>query len=73
MKQSGGYLDGVAPDGLMGLGPGESSVPSILAKSGLIRDSFSLCFNDDDSGQIIFGDRGSTIQQSTAFLPLDGS
>ena len=73
MKQSGGYLDGVAPDGLMGLGPGESSVPSILAKSGLIRDSFSLCFNDDDSGQIIFGDQGSTIQQSTAFLPLDGS
>nr|KYP75831.1 Aspartic proteinase-like protein 1 [Cajanus cajan] len=42
MKQSGGYLDGVAPDGLMGLGPGESSVPSLLAKAGLIHNSFSF-------------------------------
>ncbi|KAG4934808.1 hypothetical protein JHK85_049727 [Glycine max] len=72
MKQSGGYLDGVAPDGLLGLGPGESSVPSFLAKSGLIHDSFSLCFNEDDSGRIFFGDQGPTIQQSTSFLPLDG-
>ncbi|XP_045815841.1 aspartic proteinase-like protein 1 isoform X2 [Trifolium pratense] len=72
MKQSGGYLDGVAPDGLIGLGPGESSVPSFLAKSGLIRDSFSLCFNEDDSGRLFFGDQGPTVQQSTPFLPLDG-
>ncbi|XP_061337458.1 aspartic proteinase-like protein 1 isoform X2 [Gastrolobium bilobum] len=72
MKQSGGYLDGVAPDGVMGLGPGESSVPSALAKSGLIPDSFSLCFDEDDSGRIFFGDQGSSIQQSTPFLPLDG-
>ncbi|XP_019437606.1 PREDICTED: aspartic proteinase-like protein 1 isoform X1 [Lupinus angustifolius] len=72
MKQSGGYLDGVAPDGVMGMGPGDSSVPSLLAKSGLIRNSFSLCFNEDDSGRIFFGDQGSTIQQSTSFLPLDG-
>ncbi|MED6158254.1 hypothetical protein PIB30_031093 [Stylosanthes scabra] len=72
MKQSGGYLDGVAPDGVLGLGPGKNSVPSILAKSGLIRDSFSLCLSDD-SGRIFFGDQGSSIQQqSTAFLPLDG-
>lgn len=73
MKQSGGYLDGVAPDGLMGLGTGEISVPSLLAKSGLIHNSFSLCFNEDDSGRIFFGDQGSAIQQSTAFLPLDGT
>ncbi|XP_027335277.1 aspartic proteinase-like protein 1 isoform X2 [Abrus precatorius] len=72
MKQSGGYLDGVAPDGLIGLGPGESSVPSLLAKSGLIHDSFSLCFDEDDSGRIFFGDQGPTTQQSTSFLPLDG-
>lgn len=72
MKQSGGYLDGVAPDGLLGLGPGESSVPSFLANSGLIHNSFSLCFNEDDSGRMFFGDQGPTIQQSTPFLPLDG-
>ncbi|XP_020211768.1 aspartic proteinase-like protein 1 [Cajanus cajan] len=72
MKQSGGYLDGVAPDGLMGLGPGESSVPSLLAKAGLIHNSFSLCFNEDDSGRMFFGDQGPTVQQSTSFLPLDG-
>ncbi|XP_003602006.2 aspartic proteinase-like protein 1 isoform X1 [Medicago truncatula] len=72
MKQSGGYLDGTAPDGLIGLGPGESSVPSFLAKSGLIRDSFSLCFNEDDSGRLFFGDQGSTVQQSTPFLLVDG-
>lgn len=73
MKQSGGYLDGVAPDGLMGLGTGEVSVPSLLAKSGLIHNSFSMCFDDDDSGRIFFGDQGSAIQQSTRFLPLDGT
>ncbi|KAK7305978.1 hypothetical protein VNO77_43892 [Canavalia gladiata] len=72
MKQSGGYLDGVAPDGLLGLGPGESSVPSFLAKSGLVNDSFSLCFNEDDSGRIFFGDQGLATQQSTSFLPFDG-
>ncbi|KAG6657505.1 hypothetical protein I3843_04G088000 [Carya illinoinensis] len=72
MKQSGGYLDGVAPDGLMGLGFGEIAVPSILAKAGLVQNSFSICFNEDDSGRIFFGDLGPSIQQSTSFLPLDG-
>ncbi|KAK9010532.1 hypothetical protein V6N11_043416 [Hibiscus sabdariffa] len=72
MKQSGGYLDGVAPDGLMGLGPGEISVPSVLAKAGLIRNSFSMCFNEEDSGRIYFGDKGPPTQQSTHFLPSDG-
>ncbi|XVF15127.1 hypothetical protein REPUB_Repub09cG0122700 [Reevesia pubescens] len=72
MKQSGGYLDGVAPNGLMGLGPGEISVPSFLAKAGLIRDSFSMCFDEEDSGRIYFGDKGPTTQQSTQFLPSDG-
>lgn len=73
MKQSGGYLDGVAPDGLMGLGLGELAVPSVLAKAGLVRNSFSMCFNEDTSGRIFFGDLGPTAtQQSTSFLPLDG-
>ncbi|KAL2906051.1 Aspartic proteinase-like protein 1 [Bienertia sinuspersici] len=72
-KQSGVYLDeGVAPDGLMGLGLGNISVPSLLAKSGLIRNSFSLCFNENGSGRIYFGDQGLTTHQWTQFLPLDG-
>ncbi|XP_030974434.1 aspartic proteinase-like protein 1 [Quercus lobata] len=73
MKQSGGYLDGVAPDGLLGLGLGEISVPSVLAKAGLVRNSFSMCFNEDGSGRIFFGDLGLATQQSTPFLPLDGT
>ncbi|XVF61692.1 hypothetical protein PTKIN_Ptkin08bG0151000 [Pterospermum kingtungense] len=72
MKQSGGYLDGVAPDGLMGLGPGEISVPTLLAKAGLIRNSFSMCFDEEDSGRIYFGDEGLATQQSTPFVPSDG-
>lgn len=71
-KQSGGYLDGIAPDGLLGLGLGKISVPSLLAKSGLVRDSFSLCFNDDGSGRLFFGDQGLTTHQWTPLLPLDG-
>ncbi|PKI76365.1 hypothetical protein CRG98_003287 [Punica granatum] len=72
MKQSGGYLDGVAPDGLIGLGIGEISVPSILAKAGLVRNSFSMCFDEDDSGRIFFGDQGPVSQKNTPFLPLNG-
>ncbi|XP_015074092.1 aspartic proteinase-like protein 1 isoform X1 [Solanum pennellii] len=71
-KQTGGYLNGVAPDGLMGLGPGEISVPSRLAKAGLVRNSFSLCFKEDDSGRIFFGDQGPAGQQTTSFLPSEG-
>ncbi|XP_062145867.1 aspartic proteinase-like protein 1 isoform X2 [Alnus glutinosa] len=71
-KQSGGYLDGAAPDGVMGLGPGAISVPSLLAKAGLVQNSFSLCFDEDDSGRIFFGDVGLATQQSTPFLPIAG-
>ncbi|XP_030498834.2 aspartic proteinase-like protein 1 isoform X1 [Cannabis sativa] len=69
MKQSGSYLDGIAPDGLMGLGLGEISVPSFLAKAGIVRNSFSLCFDENDSGRIFFGDLGPINQHSTSFLP----
>lgn len=72
-EQSGGYLSGVAPDGLMGLGLGNVSVPSVLARAGLMKNSFSLCFNDDDSGRILFGDQGAASQKSTPFLPLKES
>ncbi|KAK2659651.1 hypothetical protein Ddye_006184 [Dipteronia dyeriana] len=69
-KQSGTYLDGAAPDGLMGLGPGDNSVPSLLAEAGLIKNSFSICFDDNASGRILFGDQGLASQQSTPFLPI---
>ncbi|XP_022773173.1 aspartic proteinase-like protein 1 [Durio zibethinus] len=71
-KQTGGYLDGAAPDGLMGLGPGNISVPSLLAKAGLIQNSFSICFDENGSGRIYFGDKGLASQQSTPFLPIGG-
>ncbi|KAI3978482.1 hypothetical protein MKX01_015657 [Papaver californicum] len=71
-KQSGVYLDGVAPDGVMGLGLGDISILSSLAKAGLAPNSFSMCFDDDDSGRIFFGDKGPASQKSTSFLPLDG-
>ena len=65
-------MDGIAPDGLLGLGFGEISVPSILAKAGLVRNSFSMCFREDDSGRILFGDQGVATQKSTPFVPLSG-
>ncbi|RDX81804.1 Aspartic proteinase-like protein 1, partial [Mucuna pruriens] len=71
-KQTGDYLQGAAPDGLLGLGPGSISVPSLLAKAGLIRNSFSICFDEDESGRIIFGDQGHVTQHSTSFLLIDG-
>ncbi|RWR93043.1 aspartic proteinase-like protein 1 isoform X1 [Cinnamomum micranthum f. kanehirae] len=71
-KQTGGYLDGIAPDGLLGLGFGDISVPSFLAKAGLVRNSFSMCFNEDDSGRIFIGDQGMSTQQSTPFLAWEG-
>ncbi|KAJ0534720.1 putative nepenthesin [Helianthus annuus] len=66
-KQSGGYLDGIAPDGLLGLGLSEVSVPSFLAKSGVTRNSFSLCFGESGSGNIYFGDQGPSTQRTTPF------
>lgn len=71
-EQSGGYLDGIAPDGLLGLGFGEVSVPSFLANSGVTRNSFSLCFGESGSGNIYFGDQGLSTQKTTPFLPVDG-
>lgn len=72
-KQGGSFFDGAAPDGVMGLGPGDISVPSLLAKAGLIQNCFSLCFDENDSGRILFGDIGHASQQSTPFLPIQGT
>jgi hypothetical protein len=71
-KQSGSYLEGIAPDGLLGLGMADISVPSFLARAGLVRNSFSMCFKKDDSGRIFFGDQGVPTQQSTPFVPMNG-
>lgn len=71
-RQTGGYLEAAAPDGLLGLGFGDISVPSVLARSGLIQNSFSMCFRDDDSGRIFFGDLRVSTQQSTPFVALGG-
>lgn len=56
----------------MGLGPGDISVPSLLAKSGLIPHSFSFCYDKSYSGRLYFGDQGPASQRSTSFLPLKG-
>lgn len=70
-KQSGDYLEGSAPDGLMGLGPGPISVLSLLAKSGLIAHSFSFCFDESYSGRIVFGDQGPENQRTTPFVHVE--
>lgn len=65
-------MDGIAPDGLLGLGLGDISVPSSLSRAGLVKNSFSICFKQDNSGHIYFGDEGVSLQKSTPFVPLDG-
>lgn len=67
--QTGSFIDGYgAPDGLIGLGFQNYSVPALLANSGLVKDSFSMCFGPDFSGRVVFGDIGSATQTSTPFL-----
>ncbi|KAG4988040.1 hypothetical protein GLYMA_11G080400v4 [Glycine max] len=65
--QTGAFLDGAAPNGLFGLGMGNESVPSILAKEGLTSNSFSMCFGSDGLGRITFGDNSSLVQGKTPF------
>ncbi|XP_073005150.1 aspartyl protease family protein 1-like [Typha latifolia] len=65
--QSGSFLDGAAPDGLLGLGMDKISVPSILSSKGLASNSFSMCFGSDGNGRINFGDKGSSDQEETPF------
>jgi hypothetical protein len=65
--QSGSFLDIAAPNGLFGLGMEKISVPSVLAREGLVADSFSMCFGHDGVGRISFGDKGSSDQEETPF------
>uniref|UniRef100_A0A7N0TUX6 Peptidase A1 domain-containing protein n=1 Tax=Kalanchoe fedtschenkoi TaxID=63787 RepID=A0A7N0TUX6_KALFE len=64
---TGSFLKGGAPNGLFGLGIEDESVPSILAKQGLISNSFSMCFGPHGIGRISFGDLGSSDQGETPF------
>lgn len=66
--QTGSFLKSGAPNGLMGLGMDNSSVPNMLAKKGLISDSFSMCFSSDGSGRLHFGDKGSSDQSETSLI-----
>ncbi|KAM1047605.1 hypothetical protein ACFX2C_026941 [Malus domestica] len=63
--QTGIFLEGTAPNGLLGLGMGDVSIPSILAGQGLALNSFSMCFGLDGIGRIRFGDNGSQGQAET--------
>jgi hypothetical protein len=56
-EQTGAFLGGV-----MGLGTGKVSVPSLLATS------FSMCFSDDGVGRINFGDAVSLGMAQTPFI-----
>ncbi|KAK4760816.1 hypothetical protein SAY87_005709 [Trapa incisa] len=67
--QTGSFLDIAAPNGLIGLGMEQISVPSILSREGFTVDSFSMCFGSDGFGRINFGDKGSFDQEETPFNP----
>ncbi|KAJ4776487.1 Eukaryotic aspartyl protease family protein [Rhynchospora pubera] len=66
--QTGSFLKSGAPNGLMGLGMDNLSVPTMLAKKGLTSDSFSMCFGADGSGRLNFGDKGSPDQSETPLI-----
>ncbi|XP_047168428.1 aspartyl protease family protein 1-like [Vigna umbellata] len=65
--QTGAFKNGGTPNGLFGLGMDNRSIHSILAKEGLISNSFSMCFGSDGVGRITFGDTGKTDQKKTPF------
>ena len=66
-NETGIFLDGIAPNGLLGLGTDDLSVPSILASQGLGPNSFSMCFGSDGIGRINFGDGSTSEQKETSF------
>jgi hypothetical protein len=65
--QTGGFLQDIAPDGVLGLGSGIISVPSALRRAGVV-DSFSICLGNDSYGRIAFGDIGPLTQQTVPLL-----
>ncbi|KAG0630469.1 hypothetical protein M758_1G180200 [Ceratodon purpureus] len=66
--QTGSLLKGAAPDGLMGLGTTAISVPSKLASTGQLPDSFTMCISPDGSGILTFGDEGPATQLTTPIV-----
>ncbi len=67
--QTGHFLRGeLAPDGVLGLGTGEISVPSTLRRELGLLDSFSFCTNLSVTGRIVFGDKGPITQQTTPIV-----
>ncbi|CAM6041085.1 unnamed protein product [Sphagnum compactum] len=69
-NQTGSFLQGTGSDGLLGLGVSEISVPSTMARQGVTQNSFSMCFDLDLSGRIIFGDRGPPEQPRTPLVNI---
>ncbi|KAK7860079.1 aspartyl protease family protein 1 [Quercus suber] len=66
-NETGTFLEGAAPNGLIGLGLNNISVPSTLARNGLGPNSFSMCFGSNVIGRINFGDNGTSDQKETPF------
>ncbi|XP_030923513.1 aspartyl protease family protein 1-like [Quercus lobata] len=66
-NETGIFLNGFAPNGLLGLGLDDISVPSTIARKGLGPNSFSMCFGSDGTGRINFGDNGTSEQKETSF------
>ncbi|KAL4645557.1 hypothetical protein ACB092_02G242800 [Castanea dentata] len=66
-NETGIFLEGAAPNGLIGLAFNNISVPSTLARNGLGPNSFSMCFGSDGTGRINFGDNGTSEQKETSF------
>ncbi|KAL9269156.1 Aspartyl protease family protein 1-like protein [Drosera capensis] len=69
--ETGSFLDGGAPNGLLGLGIDSISVPSILASENVTANSFSMCFRSDNTGRISFGDQGSSDQIGSNVTNVD--
>lgn len=73
--QTGDLVEGVAPNGLFGLGPDHISVPSTLARNGVVSsNSFSMCFSSSDaSGRLVFGIEAESGLPSTPLVPITPS
>lgn len=69
--QTGSFLTSAAPNGLLGLTKDLISLPSILASQNLTTNSYSMCFTEDGTGNIIFGDRDGNTQGETPLDPND--
>ncbi|KAF3946345.1 hypothetical protein CMV_027378 [Castanea mollissima] len=66
-NETGILLRGFAPNGLLGLGLYNISVPSTIARKAQGPNSFSMCFGSDGIGRINFGDNGTSDQKETSF------